>query len=63
MFGQFPVDAGGAGDQWGLLFSLDNPLVECANLALAALEESGAIAAITDQWMSQWTEAPVLSKD
>ena len=63
VFGQFPVDAGGAGDQWGLLFSLDNPLVECANLALAALEESGAIAAITDQWMSQWTEAPVLSKD
>jgi polar amino acid transport system substrate-binding protein len=63
VFGQFPVDAGGAGDQWGLLFTKDNPLVECANLALAALDESGAIAAITDQWMAQWTEAPVLGKD
>ncbi|MEQ1701497.1 MAG: ABC transporter substrate-binding protein, partial [Ilumatobacteraceae bacterium] len=63
VFGQFPIDAGGAGDQWGLLFVKDNPLVECTDLALAALTESGALAAITDQWMGQWTEAPTLSKD
>jgi len=63
VFGQFPVDAGGAGDQWGLLFTKDNPLVECANLALQALTESGELAAITDEWMAGYTEAPTLSKD
>jgi polar amino acid transport system substrate-binding protein len=61
VFGQFPVDAGGAGDTWGLLFAKDNPLVECANLALAALTASGELAAITQQWMGEYTEAPMLS--
>lgn len=63
VFGQFPVDAGGAGDQWGLLFPKDSALVECVNMALAALAESGATAAITQEWMADWTEAPTLSKD
>jgi len=63
VFGQFPVDAGGAGDQWGLLFVKDNPLVECANLALATLTESGELATITEQWMGEWTEAAYLPAD
>ena len=63
VFGQFPIDAGGAGDQWGLLFVKDNPLAECANLALAALTDSGAIEAITQQWMGDYLEAPLLGKD
>ncbi|MGB8858547.1 MAG: ABC transporter substrate-binding protein [Ilumatobacteraceae bacterium] len=63
VFGQFPIDAGGAGDQWGLLLVKDNPLTECTNLALANLTESGELASITDEWMGQWTEAPTLSKD
>jgi polar amino acid transport system substrate-binding protein len=63
VFGQFPVDAGGAGDQWGLLFVKDNPLVECTNIALKTLTDSGELATITDKWMGQYTEAPTLSKD
>ena len=63
VFGQFPIDAGGAGDQWGLLLTKDNPLTECTDLALANLATSGELAAITDEWMGQWTEAPTLSKD
>jgi polar amino acid transport system substrate-binding protein len=63
VFGQFPIDAGGAGETWGLLFSKDNPLVECANLALAALTDSGELAAIQDQWMGEYTEAPTLGSD
>ena len=63
VFGQFPVDAGGAGDQWGLLLVKDNPLTECLNLAIASLTESGELASITDEWMGQWTEAPYLSED
>jgi polar amino acid transport system substrate-binding protein len=61
VFGQFPIDAGGAGESWGLLFAKDNPLVECANLALAALTASGELAAITEQWMGDYNDAPTLS--
>ncbi|MCU1362166.1 MAG: putative transporter substrate-binding protein, partial [Ilumatobacteraceae bacterium] len=63
VFGQFPVGVGGAGDQWGLLFTKDNPLVECANLALAQLTSSGELAAIQDQWMGDYTEAPTLASE
>ena len=61
VFGQFPVDVGGAGDTWGLLFAKDNPLVECANLAIAALTASGDLAAIEAEWMAEYTEAPTLA--
>jgi len=61
VFGQFPIDAGGAGDQWGLLFEKDDPLVECANLALATLEASGELAEIQETWMGEYTEAPTLA--
>jgi polar amino acid transport system substrate-binding protein len=63
VFGQFPVDAGGAGDQWGLLLAKDSPLVECVNIALATLADSGELASITEEWMGTYTEAPYLSKD
>ena len=63
VYGQFSINAGGAGDEWGLLFTKDNPLVECANIALATLTESGELAQITEQWMGEYTEAPYLSED
>lgn len=63
VFGQFPIEAGGAGDQWGLLLTKDNPLTECTNLAIANLTTSGELATITETWMGEWTEAPTLSKD
>jgi polar amino acid transport system substrate-binding protein len=63
VFGQFPVDAGGAGDQWGLLFVKDNPLVECANTALANITASGELDTITQKWMGDFTEAPLLPAD
>ena len=36
------------GEPWGLLFAKDNPLVECADLALAALDRVGQLDDITD---------------
>ena len=63
VFGQFPVAAGGAGDKWGLLFTKDNPLADCANLALAALTDSGELDSITQQWMGDYLEAPTLKTD
>jgi len=63
VFGQFSTDAGGAGDQWGLVLAKDSPLAECINIALADLTSSGTLAKITQQWMGDYTEAPVLSND
>jgi polar amino acid transport system substrate-binding protein len=59
VFGQFPLGEQG-GDQWGLLFVKDNPLVECVNTALANLVASGELDTITTKWMTDYTEAPTL---
>ncbi|MBI4933773.1 MAG: amino acid ABC transporter substrate-binding protein [Actinobacteria bacterium] len=59
VFGQFPLGDQG-GDEWGLLFAKDNPLVECADIALANLTASGELEQITTEWMSNYTEAPAL---
>lgn len=59
VFGQFPLGDQG-GDEWGLLFSKDNPLVDCANIALANLTASGDLEKITQQWMGDYVEAPTL---
>ena len=61
VIGQFPAEAGGTTDEFGLLFDKDSPLVECANLALAALTESGELATIEQTWMSDNAGAPVIS--
>ena len=59
--GQFPADAGGSTDEFGLVFEKDNPLVGCVNAALATLEESGELASIEQQWLSDKTGAPVIA--
>jgi polar amino acid transport system substrate-binding protein len=57
--GQMPQDE--AADTWGLVLQKENPLVGCVNQALAALQDSGDLEAITTQWMTDYTKAPVLS--
>jgi polar amino acid transport system substrate-binding protein len=61
--GQFPRSAGGQADEFGLLFELDNPLIECANAALATLTASGDLDAITDEWMETEDVAPIIPVD
>ncbi|MEY3699774.1 MAG: hypothetical protein RIT16_134 [Actinomycetota bacterium] len=61
VIGQFPAGEGTAADQFGLVFDLENPLVECVNIALATLKESGELAAIEQTWLSDKTSAPVIS--
>lgn len=61
VIGQFPAGEGTVADQFGLVFDLDNPLVECVNIALAALKESGELATIEQTWLSDKTSAPVIS--
>jgi polar amino acid transport system substrate-binding protein len=57
--GQLPEDA--AADSWGLVLEKDNPLVSCVNQALGALTESGELLAIENTWMTEYTDAPLLS--
>lgn len=58
--GQFPASAGGTTDSFGMLMAKDNPIKECVDAALAELTASGELEAITQEWMSNFTGAPVI---
>ena len=45
------------------MLAKDSPLTECVNIALADLTSSGTLAKISQTWMGDYTEAPVLSND
>jgi polar amino acid transport system substrate-binding protein len=57
--GQFPPIESAPGEDWGLLFEKDNPLVECADYALLRLRESGELDEITTAWMEEGADVPV----
>lgn len=59
VIGQLPASA--AADSWGLALELDNPLVSCVNQAVDAITESGELLAITNKWMTEYSDAPILS--
>lgn len=61
VIGQFPADAGGSTDEFGMVFEKDNTLVACVNTALATLKSNGSLASIEQQWLSDKTGAPVIS--
>ena len=60
--GQFPAAAGGTTDEFGMVFDLDNPLVDCVNTALAQIRQIGTLAAIEQQWLSDNITAPVITE-
>lgn len=59
--GQFPSSASTTPDNFGLVFDLDNPLVSCVDIALAALKDNGALAEIEKTWLADKTNAPVIA--
>lgn len=61
VIGQFPASAGGTTDDFGMLMAKDNPLKECIDAALSDMRDNGAIDAITQEWMSNFTDAPIIS--
>ena len=63
VIGQFPANAGTGADQYGMVFDLDSPLVECVNAALATLKDGGKLAEIEQQWLSDKTGAPVIATE
>jgi polar amino acid transport system substrate-binding protein len=63
LIGQFPASASTDGDEFGLVFDLDNPLVECVNIALAAIKDSGVLAEAEQKWLSDTTGVPVIAAE
>ncbi|HVQ88340.1 MAG TPA: ABC transporter substrate-binding protein [Actinomycetes bacterium] len=56
--GQLPGDE--IADRWGLVLQKDNPLVGCVNASIKFLQESQELVKITDKWMRDYVDAPVL---
>jgi polar amino acid transport system substrate-binding protein len=57
VFGQIE---GSGSDQFGLLLAKGSKLTPCVNGALKKLKDSGELATITDKWMAEYTEAPLI---
>ncbi|MCV0403289.1 MAG: ABC transporter substrate-binding protein [Chloroflexi bacterium] len=57
--GQFPA-AADEQEYFSLVLEQDSPLTECVNEAIAALDESGELEAITEEWLSEAVDVPVL---
>ena len=55
--GQFSAPGG---DQWGALLEKDSPLTDCVSFAIDELKDSGELAEIETEWISEKTDAPVL---
>ena len=62
VIGQFPPSDAILADDFGLVFEKDNPLVNCANVALDALRSSGQLAEIEQQWLADYTDAPLIGQ-
>ncbi|MEM8728843.1 MAG: ABC transporter substrate-binding protein [Pseudomonadota bacterium] len=60
ILGQFPADRSENPDQFGLLMEEGNPLKDCVNAAIAALDESGKMAELEAQWLQDYTGVPVI---
>jgi polar amino acid transport system substrate-binding protein len=58
VFGQIE---GSGTDEFGLLLAKDSKLTPCVDIALANLTASGQLDQITTTWMSEYTEAPIIS--
>ena len=56
--GQFP--SAGEQEYFALAFEQDSPLVDCVDEALARLKDSGRLAEIQQEWLSDKADAPVL---
>jgi len=58
--GQFQPQTGET-EQFGLLFEKGNPLVACADQAIATLKQDGTLAVLEDRWLSQVVDVPQLA--
>jgi polar amino acid transport system substrate-binding protein len=59
--GQFPAEAGGTTDEFGFVLEKDSALTGCVNDAITAIADSGELAAIQQEWLSDTTGAPIIT--
>jgi polar amino acid transport system substrate-binding protein len=57
--GQFPP--GAEAEHYSVLLDLGSPLTACVNAAIGRLTDSGELAAITQKWLADKADAPVLT--
>lgn len=60
VLGQFPAERSENPDQFGMLLEKGNPLTACVDEALAALTQSGKLAAIEAEWLQETTGVPLI---
>lgn len=60
VIGQFAPSESDNPDHFGMLMEEGNPLKACIDDALAALKESGELAAIEAQWLQEGTGVPLI---
>lgn len=49
-------------EELGMLFETDSPLIPCVNQALGAVEESGDLAALQEEWLADGGDIPTLTQ-
>ena len=59
--GQFPADAGGTTDEFGFVLEKDGALTACVDAAITTLTDNGDLEAITQEWLSDFTGAPLIT--
>jgi len=63
VIGQFPADAGDTTDQFGFVLEKGSALTGCVDAAITTLTDSGELDAITQEWLADFTGAPVITVD
>lgn len=58
--GQFAGSDSADAEHFSLVLEKDSPLTDCVNQAIAALKDSGDLQNITNEWLSDKADAPVL---
>ena len=63
VIGQFPADAGGTTDEFGFVLEKGSALTGCVDAAITTLTDNGELEAITQEWLSDFTGAPMITVD
>jgi polar amino acid transport system substrate-binding protein len=58
--GQFPVQSGANAEHFSLVLAKGSPLTACVNSAIQAITADGTLAQITQTWLADKANAPVL---
>lgn len=62
VIGQFESEDG-TSEGFGFVLEKDSELTSCVDEAITAITESGELEAITDQWLADFIEAPVITNE